>query len=168
MEDFSSTEVLLPQPKIIEKLEDTPKSVTEKRRASTSQVWALATALVAQAHEFDFNDHFFALQHTPVLKEKSEEPQFFLPEEEASAPQDLLVPIAETANRNRIELLARQYVAGQLSKEEEARLAIATERVRRLIPRVTEEDFLALEQILEDAERIEMEDQERRRQLGID
>jgi hypothetical protein len=168
MEDFSSTEVLLPQPEIIEKPEDTPKSVTGKRRSPTSQVWALATTLVAQAHGLDFNEHFFALQHTPVLKEKSEEPQFFLPEEEAITQQDLIAPIAETANRNRIELLARQYVAGQLSTEEEARLAIVTERVRRLIPHVTEEDFLALEQILEDAERIEMEDRERRRQLGLD
>lgn len=168
MKDFSSTEVILPQPEIVEKLEDTPKSVVEKRRTPTAQVWALATTLVAQTQGLDFNDHFFTLHHTPVLKEKSAEPQFFLPEKEINTQQDFTAPIAETANRNRIELLARQYIAGQLSPEEEARLAIATERVRRFIPRVTEEDFLALEQILKDTERIEAEDQKRRHQLELD
>ncbi len=75
---------------------------------------------------------------------------------------------AEVANRTRLALLARQYEAARLSIEEEARLAIVTERVRRLIPRVTVDDFEALEAILEDAERIKSADIERRRRLGID
>jgi len=75
---------------------------------------------------------------------------------------------AEAANRARLELLARQYIARQLSTEEEARLAIVSERVRRLIPRVTAEDFEALENIREEAKRIESVDIERRQRLGID
>jgi hypothetical protein len=75
---------------------------------------------------------------------------------------------AEAANHTRLTLLARQYVAGKLSIEEEARLAIVAERVRRLIPRVTVEDFEALERILEEAEHIESTDIERRQRLGID
>ena len=52
--------------------------------------------------------------------------------------------------------------------EEEARLAIVVERVRRFIPRVTVEDFETLEGILEEAQRIESADIERRRRLGIE
>jgi hypothetical protein len=47
-------------------------------------------------------------------------------------------------------------------------LAIVTERVRRLIPRVTVEDFEMLEQIIKDAAEIEAEDIERRHRLGIE
>ncbi len=75
---------------------------------------------------------------------------------------------AETHNQTRFELLARQYEAGELSPKEEARLAIVTERVRRLIPRVDVEDFEMLEQILQNAAEIEAEDIERRRRLGIE
>jgi hypothetical protein len=76
--------------------------------------------------------------------------------------------VDDVHNRTRLELLARQYVSGELSPEEEARLAIVSERVRRLIPRVTTEDFEMLERILEDANQIEAEDIERRRRLGIE
>ena len=75
---------------------------------------------------------------------------------------------ADVANRTRLALLARQYEAARLTIEEEARLAIVTERVRRLIPRVTVDDFEALQAILEEAERIGSADIERRRRLGID
>ena len=76
--------------------------------------------------------------------------------------------VDDVHNRTRLELLARQYVSGELSPEEEARLAIVSERVRHLIPRVTTEDFEMLERILEDANQIEAEDIERRRRLGIE
>jgi hypothetical protein len=75
---------------------------------------------------------------------------------------------AETLNQTRLELLSRQYVAGELSPEEKTRLAIVTERVRRLIPRATVEDFEMLEQILQKAAKIEAEDIERRRRLRIE
>jgi hypothetical protein len=85
------------------------------------------------------------------------------PFEEASQ-----VSEAEVANRTWLILLARQYEADRLSMEEEARLAIVAERVRRFIPRVTVEDFETLEGILEEAQRIESADIERRRRLGIE
>jgi hypothetical protein len=75
---------------------------------------------------------------------------------------------ADIANRDRLQLLARAYVAGKLSIEEDARLAIVTERVRRLIPRVTIEDFEAIERVAQEVERISLEDSQRRRRLGID
>jgi len=62
-------------------------------------------------------------------------------------------------------LLAREYVSGQLSTEEEARLAIVTERVRKLIPRVTVEDFEKLEEIAKDLQIIEDENLDIERQL---
>jgi len=90
-------------------------------------------------------------------------PDAMVPVEEA-----LQISEAEIANRTRLALLARHYEAARLSIEEEARLAIVTELVRRLIPRVTVDDFEALQVILEEAERIESADIERRRRLGID
>ena len=82
-----------------------------------------------------------------------------LPEEEAQ------LSAAESANRDRLELLARAYVAGQLSTEEEARLAIVSERVRRLIPRVMVQDFEELERIAIELEQIGSEDSARRRRI---
>jgi hypothetical protein len=73
---------------------------------------------------------------------------------------------ADAANRARLELLARQYV-NKLSLEEDARLSIVTERVRRLIPRVTVEDFETLERIAERLQRIGSDDADRRNRLGI-
>jgi hypothetical protein len=55
--------------------------------------------------------------------------------------------VAEIENRSRLALLARQYVQGSMSTEEEARLMIVTERVRRLMPRFTAGDFEVLESI---------------------
>jgi hypothetical protein len=74
---------------------------------------------------------------------------------------------AEVANRIRLELLARLYVSKKLSAEEDARLAIVKEKVRRLIPRVTVEEFEALEEIAQDSETIRTRNEERRRRLGI-
>ena len=60
----------------------------------------------------------------------------------------------DQANEQRIELLARQYVAkDKFSSEDLARLAIVTERVRQLLPAVTVAEFEALERNLEAARR---------------
>jgi hypothetical protein len=53
------------------------------------------------------------------------------------------------ATEDRVQLLARKYVAkDKFSDEESARLAIVTERVRKLLPAVTTQEFEALEQVL--------------------
>jgi hypothetical protein len=100
-----------------------------------------------------------------VVPETEPEPS----REETSSREASPSPIGDTeiANRDRLELLARAYVAGKLSPEEDARLAIVTERVRRLIPRVTVDDVEQLERVAEDVRRIEAEDTERRLRLGF-
>ena len=53
------------------------------------------------------------------------------------------------ATEDRVQLLARKYVAkDKFSDEESARLEIVTERVRKLLPAVTAQEFEALEQVL--------------------
>jgi len=53
------------------------------------------------------------------------------------------------ATEDRVQLLARKYVAkDKFSDEESARLAIVTERVRKLLPAVTAQEFEALEHVL--------------------
>ena len=51
---------------------------------------------------------------------------------------------AARENQVRLSLLARKYARQALVREEDARLLIATERVRQLVPRVTAADFEAL------------------------
>lgn len=50
-------------------------------------------------------------------------------------------PLSKRENDTRIRLLARKHAGVALNVEDEARLAIATERVRLLIPRVTAADM---------------------------
>lgn len=73
----------------------------------------------------------------------------------------------ELANRTRLELLARRYVSKKLTPEEDARLAIVIEQVRRLIPRVTADDFEALGEIARESEGLRLENMERRRRLSL-
>jgi hypothetical protein len=74
---------------------------------------------------------------------------------------------AEATNVDRIKLLARKYARKGLSTEDEARLAIVTERIRRLVPRVATEDFERLAEIAEEIKRIGDEDAELREELGL-
>lgn len=61
----------------------------------------------------------------------------------------------DRTNKERIELLARQYVAKEkFSSEEEARLAIVTARVRQLLPAVTAAEYEALEKNLQASQKI--------------
>ncbi len=57
---------------------------------------------------------------------------------------------AEKVNRERLVFLSRKYAGRELSAESQARLEILRERVRRLIPRVTADDFAELERTLTD------------------
>lgn len=59
--------------------------------------------------------------------------------------------IIDDVNAVRLHLLARRYVQRQLPREHEARLQIATQRVLQLIPSATEEDYMALEQLMQSA-----------------
>lgn len=74
---------------------------------------------------------------------------------------------SETVNRDRIELLAKKYAKKKFSKEDDARLAIVTQRIRQLIPRVAIEDFEALADIAEEIQRINEMDDKLRNELGL-
>ncbi len=68
----------------------------------------------------------------------------------AADPMDLSFPessLFEEMNRERIELLARKHTTENLSSQEERRLEALTERVRRLVPQVTEQDWQPVEDI---------------------
>lgn len=57
----------------------------------------------------------------------------------------------ERANKDRIALLARKFVDKEnFSEEARARLAIVTERVRKMLPAVTAEEYAALEENLQE------------------
>jgi hypothetical protein len=51
------------------------------------------------------------------------------------------------ASRGRMELLARKYAEKNLTPEQSARLSILTERVRAIMPRVSDDDFQALDKL---------------------
>lgn len=55
-------------------------------------------------------------------------------------------PLAERASAERLALMVREYVNRGLTPEEGARLKVASERVERLLARVTAADFQYLEE----------------------
>lgn len=55
-------------------------------------------------------------------------------------------PLAERASAERLALLVREYVNRGLTPEEDARLKVASQRVERLLARVTATDFQYLEE----------------------
>lgn len=123
-----------------------------------------ATQVLAPAHPAINEPIFMGRDLTPYREE-----EIVVHEEESTSSQPPVEEAepspAESANRDRLALLARAYVAGQLSTEEEARLAIVTARVRRLIPRVTVQDFEELERVAIELEQIGSEDSARRNRI---
>ena len=170
MEASTSSEFFSVLPEIVDKPEDTPRPVGRDRQRLPMGVLALTLTSGMMTPMAGFHDPFMSPQDmTPFAEERRSEESPPLMPSIASLPTEVHhASEAEAANRARLELLARQYVARQLSTEEEARLAIVSEKVRRLIPRATAEDFEALESILEEAQRIESADLERRHRFGID
>ena len=157
-------------PDITEQPDDTPHSTGKSQRPSIRGTLGLALAPMVVTSLMAFNDPFLeAHDRTPLLEERHAEESSLSRFTPAAPPQPRSpVSEAEAANHARLILLARQYVAGTLSTEDQARLAIVSERVRCLIPRVTIKDFEALADILEDVQHIESADIDRRRRLGID
>lgn len=156
---------------IVDKPEDTPRSVERDRRISAFGALAIPLALATMVTPMTAAPEPFSVvgDSTAFAEEaRAEELPVPLPDTLSTVVETSPGSEADVANRARLALLARQYEATRLSTEEEARLAIVTERIRRLIPRVTVDDFEALQSILEEAERIESADIERRRRLGID
>jgi len=157
-----------PQLEIGEKPGDTPRSATGNRLLTRGLIFAVAATQVLSPAYAVIDEPIFTARDMTGYRDQegsfedvTEPPHGVPPEEEAR------LSAADSANRDRLELLARAYVAGQLSSEEEARLAIVSERVRRLIPRVTASYFEEIEHIVIDVQQIGSEDGEQRRRLGI-
>ena len=156
------------QLEIGEKPGDTPRSVIGNRSRRGLVLAVATTTQILNPAYVAINDPILMARNMTGYRDEE-----FLPEDGVLSPLDeavlpeeeIQLSSGESANRDRLELLARAYVAGQLSTEEEARLAIVSERVRRLIPRVTVQDFEGLERIAIDLERIGSEDAARRRRL---
>lgn len=71
-------------------------------------------------------------------------------------------------NSERVVLLARKYVAKEsLSDEEGARLAIVTERVRKLLPAVSAREYETIEDALKLIQEARESDEELRKRTGI-
>ena len=164
----NTTTILLDEPQISE-TEDTPNGSSGVRRLPTALACLLATTPVGALSPYDLFAREYIVPNTISTEEESHLVSLGVGRNiDEMARQEVFQPSeADTANRIRLDLLAREYVNKHLSPEEEARLSIVTQRVRRLIPRVTIEDFEALERIAERLQRIGSDDADRRRRLGI-
>jgi hypothetical protein len=154
----------------IRESEDTPKGSLGIRSLPAPLACLLATTPVAGFSAYDlFARDYVLARDTISMGEESDLTCLSIGSEIEEGPKEQTFQSseAEAANRTRLELLARQYVSKRLSPEEDARLSIVTEKVRRLIPRVTVEDFEALGRIAEHLNRIGSEDTDRRKRLGI-
>ena len=63
--------------------------------------------------------------------------------------------------------LPAQFLDRERDTSRHTRLAIVIEQVRRLIPRVTADDFEALGEIARESEALRFENMERRRRLSL-
>jgi hypothetical protein len=133
-------------------------------RPARGLVAAVAATQVLNAGSFLIGDVFTPTDMTGYRNEESVSIDDQIAEEMSDKPPEELSP-GDIANQSRLELLARKYVSGQLSTEESARLAIVSERVRRLIPRVTLQDFERLEGLGMELKQIESNNAALRRRL---
>lgn len=71
-------------------------------------------------------------------------------------------------NEERLKLLSRKYVKKELNREEYTRLEILREKVRKLLPRVTTEDFERLEILGKELEEFKEENKRIREEYNLD
>lgn len=110
------------------------------------------------------DEHLERLGLTPLLSERPSRPMPRWRPIEVVGEED---QVAKT-NSNRVALLARKYVDRErFSGEERARLAIVTERVRRLLPAVAPEEYEILERFVKEVQGVAKLDSELRATLGM-
>ena len=155
----------------IRESEDTPQGSSRLRSLPTTLIWGfLATTPIGLSAYDSLTRDLVIARNTISMEEENSLASLSIAADIDTSNERTVRTIeakGDAANRVRLELLARQYVNKQLSREEDARLSIATERVRRLIPRITAEEFEALERIAVRLNSIESEDADRRKRLGI-
>lgn len=102
---------------------------------------------------------------TPLLSEKpSQQPETWI----WRAPEPTREDQIARLNNERVALLARKYVAKEnFNDEESARLAIVTERVRKLLPAVAAKEYEVLEHILKLVKQARETDKGLRERVGI-
>jgi len=153
-----------PQLEFGEKRGDTRGSAIGSLTPRRGLAFAVAATQVLNTGSLLIGDVFTPRDMTGYRDEEMVAIDRRIAEETSDEPSPALSPV-ESANQTRLELLAREYVAGQLSNEESARLAIVSERVRRMIPRVTLQDFERLEGIGKELKEIEADNAELRRRI---
>jgi hypothetical protein len=72
---------------------------------------------------------------------------------------------ADKVTRERLVFLSRKYAGREFGAEAQARLEILSERVRRLIPRITADDFAELERAAADLAAIQAADKKLEQEL---
>lgn len=151
------------QLEINEKSDDTQGLVMGSRTPTRGLAIAVAATQVLNSGSLLIDDVFTPKNMTGYRNEELVTIDPWIAAEMSEEPK--AVSSADNANQSRLELLAREYVAGQLSTEESARLAIVSARVRHLIPRVTLQDFERLEGLAKELKEIESNNAEIQRQI---
>lgn len=126
-------------------------------------------------HEEIQDDAIFvrSVYGTPLLSdEPSRPPSMWISRapEATRPPETTRDEYLAKANYERVALLARKYVAKEKEKfsdEENARLAIVTERVRKLLPAVTVKEYEALEGVLNIVQEARKADKALRERVGM-
>jgi hypothetical protein len=178
MPEITQVERAITQVEIRDQPEDTPRSIEIIRSKSGGPVRAhsntlLAVAAATQILSSSMAEYFVFSNDIDMTclndeQQLAQSADFVIPPLPSTLDLDLPQESeAEVTNRSRLELLARHYVTKKLSPEEDARLAIVTEKIRKLIPRVTIEDFEKLHAIAQESEAIRVKNEERRRRLAI-
>lgn len=99
---------------------------------------------------------------TPFIEELRSNQRRDFTQDASTGEPDALTKASEA----RITLLVRQY-EGVKSREESARLAILTQRIRRLSPRVTADELDAVSEMVDQAEDIAMRIAAVREKFGL-
>lgn len=106
--------------------------------------------MLGETHTADVHN-FYRTERSRTLEELQEHPVFGqlwqAPKPEAPSP-------LETTRNHRLAILAREFEGAELTREDEARLAILTQRLRRLAPKVTAKSWTIAEEALTQLETV--------------
>src|SRR5262249_43329843 len=124
-QEITLSELKSSQFEIREEPRDTPLPTASPHRVYRIFGFARTTQILNSSHSV-LNDYVLISRNMTGASEVLQEtgPESSAHESITSEPPHMALTEAEIANRDRLELLARAYVAGNLSPEENARLAI--------------------------------------------
>lgn len=152
---------------------DMPASSALLSESMAKTPFALFFASTGGEHKSAYDDAIFIRSafNTPILSdEPARQPYMWVwrAPEPTRPPEPTRGEQVAKANYERVVLLARKYVAKEkISDEGSARLAIVTERVRKLLPAVTVQEYEALEGALRLVQEARESDKALRERVGI-